>query len=318
VLLSTSSPSYYRLLNSNDAGLPDILNVDTELQNVFAPAPPVGGTTGFAVAQFWVRYTDTVTGKSEYILTCLNPPVTGRIAGVTKSGNVLQPYVLLDRCPLTGAATEQSVTNGNTAGTATVNPVVTARWQIVAPGADVNTGGPPVQAVNALDNQPLATGVDPNKYDLVRSLVDGNNHLLPDSTEIIAEYAVGLEFAFTVDNQAGTSGANPALQAYDFGDPLNAANAAPVGSLLNAPANGGAGAKDPQRIRAVKFMIQTRAAIADRTATIPVASGAGSGTFLYRYCMNAAGCAGNSLLQWARVRTIVSEVALTNQQQAFY
>jgi hypothetical protein len=34
--------------------------------------------------------------------------------------------------------------------------------------------------------------------------------------------------------------------------------------------------------------------------------------------MNAAGCSGNSLVQWARVRTIVSEVALTNQQQSFF
>ncbi|MGH7437242.1 MAG: PilW family protein [Polyangiaceae bacterium] len=314
VLLAASSPSIYRLLNANGAGVPDP-NADAELQNIFAPAPPVG-TAAVTNAQFWVRYTDTVTGKSEYILTC-SAATANRIAGVITTGTTVQPYVFLDRCPLTGAQTQQTITNGNTGGTATVNPVVTARWQIVAPGAAAANGGPPAQDIAALDNSPMVAGADPNKYDLVRSLVDGNGNLLAQTTEIIAEYAVGLDLAFTVDNQAGTSGANPALQAYDFADPLNTANAASVSTLLNAPVGGGGGSKDPQRIRAVKFMIQTRAAIPDRTASIPVATGAGSGTFLYRYCMNPAGCAGNAL-QWARVRTIVSEVALTNQQQSFF
>jgi hypothetical protein len=34
--------------------------------------------------------------------------------------------------------------------------------------------------------------------------------------------------------------------------------------------------------------------------------------------MTPTGCTGTSLLQWARVRTLVGEVALTNQQQAFF
>jgi len=46
--------------------------------------------------------------------------------------------------------------------------------------------------------------------------------------------------------------------------------------------------------------------------------------FVYRYCLNTAGCPATSAAaallppQWARTRTVVTEVALPNQMQAFY
>lgn len=314
VQLAASSPSMYRLLNSNSAGTPD-KNAETEIQNIFAPAPAPNGATGTTNAQFWVRYTDTVTNKSEYILTCNNAGQP--IASMGLIGTVIQPFVLLAQCPMVGSTTEMTVTNGNTGGTATINPVITARWEVVAPGG----GGTPIPAqdIAALDNSPLEAGPDANKYDLVRSIVDGNGNLLPQTTEIIAEYVVGFDLAFSVDTQAGTTGASPTIQPYDFGDVRNANTAATVAPLLTTPVNGPA-TPDPQRIRAIKFMLATRAAIPDRASSIPVATvgDGGGGTFLYRYCMNPGNCTGNKLVQWARVRTLVSEVALPNQQQAFF
>jgi hypothetical protein len=311
--LVASSPAIYRMLNANDGGVPDLVNADAEMQAIFAPAPPVGGT--YTSRQFYVRYVDSATNHAQFLLTCNNGGAA--IAKVfASSGTAIQPYVLTQTCPLTGAATGTLTgTNGNTAGLATVNPVQTVRWEIVAPPPAGKGTAIPAQDVNALDNLSMDAGADLTKYDLVRSIVnvsDPNLAVLPETTEVIAEYAVDLELAFTVDT-GDTTGANPKLVSYDFADPNNQLVAnIKVSNPVSGPAN-----PDPQRVRSARFMLSTRAAQADRTSTLPVPT-SGSGTFLYRYCLNAAGCSGNSLMQWARVRTIVGEVALTNQQQAFF
>ncbi len=313
--LAASSPSIFRILNATAAGVPDP-NADAEMQNTFAPAPAATGNA-FTQAPFWVRYVDMATNHAQYLLTC---SAGGKqVAGITAGGGgTLQPYVLTTQCPLTGAQTGTiTATNGNTAGVATVNPIVTARWEVASQtGAGTN---PPPQDIAALANTALEAGVDTNKYDLVRSLVDGNGNLLKETTEVVAEYAVGLDFSFGVDTEAFLTGQAPKIVVYDFGDTNNASVAGSVVPLFSTTVNG-PNTPDPQRIRSVRFMMETRAAIADRTATIPVQSVAdgGGGTFLYRYCMTPTGCSGNSLVQWARVRTIVGEVSLPNQQQAFY
>ena len=315
--LAASSPSIFRMLNANDAGVPDP-NADTELQNVFAPAPAIGGAGGsaFTKSQFWVRYVDTATNHAQYIPTCDN--AGGQIAGMGIVGGIAKPYVYTANCPLTGAQTGTiTATNGNTAGLATVNPIQTARWEI--------TTNVPAQDINALDNTPLQAGVqDPAKYDLVRWLVDAKGNTLPETEEVIAEYAVNIDFAFSVDSEAYPApdgGPNPSVVALDFGDSRNATVAGSVFGLLTSPRNGGSlTGTQPQRIRSIRFEIETRAAQADRKASIPVQTVAdgGGGQFLYRYCMTATGCSGTSLTQWARVRTLVGEVGLSNQQQAFY
>jgi type II secretory pathway pseudopilin PulG len=317
--LAASSPAIFRMLNANDAGTPDP-NASTEMQNIFAPAPvPAGGgSASFTKAQFLIRYVDTATSHAQFLLTCNNGGQ--QIAGMPLTGGVVHPYVLTATCPLTGAQTGTiTATNGNTGGLATVNPVQTARWDIASSAGFPLGGGtlaPPTQDITALDNQSMATG-DPLKYDLVRSLLDGNGNYLPETTEVVAEYAVHLDFAFSVDTENNTTGVAPTIVAYDFG---NAQITAVAGSVLNLNANPVSGPKtpDPQRIRSVRFMIATRAGTADRSASIAPPTGYGAGNFLYRYCMNLTGCTGTSLLQWARVRTIVSEVSLPNQQQLFY
>ncbi len=312
ITLVASSPATFRMLNANDAGVPDP-NADAEMQAIFAPAPTGAGT--FTSRQFYVRFVDLPTNHAQYLRTC-NPSGT-QVAGMPEPvGTVIQPYVLTTACPLTGSATKMTATNGNIAGLATVNPVQTVRWEIVGPTPGTNPTAVPQQDKNALDNQAMEAGVDPLKYDLVRSLVNtADGTTIPETTEVIAEYAVDMEFAFSVET-GDTTGANPAIVSYDFGSSSNQL----VADIKVANPVHGPNTPDPQRIRSVRFLLSTRAAIADRTASLPVqtAGDGGGGNFMYRYCMNPSGCAGTSLVQWARVRTLVGEVSLPNQQQAFY
>ena len=88
--------------------------------------------------------------------------------------------------------------------------------------------------------------------------------------------------------------------------------AADIGNIIaftqiaSGTASGGPG---PQRVRSVRYRLATRAALPDRTAPLPVPPGA---PYIVRYCTDAA-CA-----HAARVRTIMSEVALTNQARMTY
>jgi hypothetical protein len=143
--------------------------------------------------------------------------------------------------------------------------------------------------------------------------------VLPETTEVIAEYAVDLDFAFSVDT-GDTTGWAPQVVPYDFGDPNDqkVADTVNTATPVSGPLH-----PDPQRIRSVRFRLATRAGQADRPNDIPVqsAADAGGGTFLYRYCLPvppATSCVGKAPLQWARVRTLVGEVSLPNQQQAFF
>lgn len=142
------------------------------------------------------------------------------------------------------------------------------------------------------------TAADDSKYDLVRSEVRPDGSPLAGTEEIIGEYAVDLAFSFTVDDTApvvsGTAWTEPNIRTFDFGDPNAAAYAGDT--LAGAP-----GAVRPQRIRSVRYRFSTRSRFAD----YPVGLEDG-GAGLSRY-MLATG-------QYARVRTMVGDVALVNQQ----
>lgn len=320
ISLASSSPAIFRMMNADSTGKPDTANMDAEMQAIFAPAPPLAGQA-VTRRQFWVRYVDLVTNHAQYLPTCSKAAGPVASLGAASNGGKVAPFVLIDAsdvtpsatpCPLTGAQTGTvTASNGNTGGLATVNPVQTVRWEIVAT--------PPPQDQLALDNLPLG-GQDPAKFDLVRSFVDmsilGNGVVIPETTEVIAEYAVDLDFAFSVDN-GDTTGTAPTVVSYDFGDPTNqlVADTVNVAAPVAGPLH-----PDPQRIRSVRFRLATRAAQPDRANDIPVPT-PGNGLFHYRYCVPPNGgnaCAGTTPLEWARVRTVVGEVALPNQQQAFF
>jgi hypothetical protein len=220
--------------------------------------------------------------------------------------------------PIRTAQSTQTVSSlsGYAAGRAWVNPVQIVRWEITGPGGkDVE----PAQYVNALDNQPLSpTTQDPNKYDLMRTFVDATGVLVPETSEIVAEYAVDLDFAFTVET--GTSAAQPALVTYGF-DNASANNlwAKDVSTAAYTP-----GSRGPQRIRAVRMRLVTRAEQPDRTTNVGVTTQNGVSNenvneeFLFRYCV-VAPCPNppDRTLRWARARTITAEVRLPNLARSY-
>jgi prepilin-type N-terminal cleavage/methylation domain-containing protein len=284
LVLSASSPALYRI-NAVGGG-PQAVK---ELNNVFQP---------YAGKQFIVRILDD-TGRSQYLPTCAGGATgfigtTPFVAVDISGGAILTPQVTKSLGGVTSTP----------GGRAWVNPVQIVRWEII------NTANEPTQYLKALANQSLlATPTpDPTKYDLVRWYVDAVGTPIKNSMEVIAEYAVDLEFAFSVESAtAATWPSTPAMLTFAFDDANNQTWADNVSTVA---------ATKPQRIRVVRARVSTRAAQPDRTLNIPVIPTYGQ-AFLYRYCINPLGCTTAGALEWARARTLTTEVSLPNQAGTF-
>ncbi len=139
---------------------------------------------------------------------------------------------------------------------------------------------------------------DKSKYDLVRDEVRPDGTPIDQTQEIVSEFAVDLAFAFTVDGSAaipsGGAWTEPQIQELPFGSPTAALYAGDT--LAGAP-----GAVRPQAIRSVRYRLATRSRFPD----YPVGLEDG-GPGISRYMIQTA--------QYARVRTVLGEVALLNQQ----
>jgi type II secretory pathway pseudopilin PulG len=298
ILLVPTSPAMYRLNAVGATAAPD------ELRAVFQPVPKGMST------QFIVRIVDDA-GRTQYLATCPEN-VT---AGFTTLTGAPQPYPYVDidstNTPIRTAQSTNTVSSlsGYAAGRALINPVQIVRWEITGPGGK---DAEPAQYVNALNNLPLQPGTaDPAKYDLMRTFVDATGALVPQTSEIIAEYAVDLDFAFTVD--AGTSSLAPALTTFGFDDAKTNYLWAQDVSKVPSPLQG------PQRIRAIRARLVTRAAQPDRSANIPVTQNNPNEEFLYRYCV-VAPCptVPDRILRWARTRTMTAEVSTPNLSRNYY
>jgi prepilin-type N-terminal cleavage/methylation domain-containing protein len=291
LMLSATSPALFRINAVGPTGNP------AELNNVFQPD---------GASQFIVRILDD-TGRSQYLPTC---PGAGAATGF--QGN--SPYVAVSVNPPLQILAPAN-TNGlggittTPGGRAWVNPVHIVRWEIT------NAANEPAQYKNALANQSLGgadAGVDPNKYDLIRSYINLLGNVIPATTEVVAEYAVDLKFAFTVETGAPAA---PAMQSFTFEDGTNQKWADDVPTHRAQP-------QQPELIRSVRVRIATRAAQADRTANIPVSNantGDSTGTYLYRYCvLPPCDSLPDATLRWTRARTITTEVSLPNQAGNFF
>jgi type II secretory pathway pseudopilin PulG len=321
IVLAATSAAIDRLNGGPLTGVPadgGTYPGDAELRNIFAPVP----TTLNPQPQFIVRMVDS-TGHYQFLATCptTSPPVAGITNGV--------PYVWVRTDTATGTPIildSQTGSGGSGGGVpascagARINPVQIVRWEITHPANSAGTPPDPEPAqYAALDNTASATGGDPLKYDLVRSFVDATGTLVPQTSEVVAEYAVDLDFAFSVETGNDATAPSPTMYAFD--DPSSALYAADVSQAGTAKVG-------PQRIRSVRVRIATRTAQADRSLNIPptpanYTNGSGSTAttqaFMYRYCMTAGGCGtSTTALQWARVRTVTSEVSLPNLARSFY
>ncbi len=143
---------------------------------------------------------------------------------------------------------------------------------------------------------PDAGGVgDQLKYDLVRTELNPNGTEIADSQEIVAEYAVDLGFAFTVDESPlqvpGGAWIEPAIRSLPFGDQTNLLYG---GDVLNDITI------KPQRIRAVRYRLTTRTRIPEYTSG---ADNGGPGLMRYELAPG----------RFARARTVIGEVVIANQ-----
>jgi hypothetical protein len=147
-----------------------------------------------------------------------------------------------------------------------------------------------------------------NKFDLYREFRDANDAVIasPGGPQVIAEYAVDLKFGITVDD--GDIALTPPANRRIFDMDL-ATDVPNITSWTKPSALSTAGQPGPQRVRSVRYRLATRAPLADRSAPLPSAAGA---PYLVRYCTEA------TCTHLARVRTIMSEVALTNQARMTY
>ncbi len=295
ILLSSTSPAIYRVAPSVDT------QPAQDLRNLFQPVP------GSMATQFLVRIVDD-TGRSQFVATC---PVAST-AGFDPSTGL--PYVDIDAINTPILTSQQTGTlggiSGYASGRAWVNAVQIVRWEITS---SANEAQSTAQYANALDNLPTG-GVDPNKYDLIRSYIDiTTGQPIAQTTELVAEYAVDLDFAFSVDNTL-LGAAQPSLVTFAFEDNADNDLWAQDVSTQAPPLTTG-----PQRIRSVRARVATRSALGDRVRTVAVPN-YGNENYLYRYCINTTPSCDtvDGTLRWARVRTVTTEVSLPNQSRSFY
>ena len=286
ILLSQSSAAYARVAVGGSPA--------KDLQNMFAPD---------SASQFIVRVVDD-TGRSQFLATCLSCTTANTTAGL----DGVQPFICVD--PSTQVQNAKATGNvggvsGFGSGRAWVNPVQVVRWQIMAA-----TSEPAVFQIG-LGTQAFGGVVDPNKYDLVRAYVGMDGNIIQNTMEVVAEYAVDLDFAFSFETGTPTQSAS---QTYSFGVTHNTNLVEWTATTLSAAVLAGA---IPERLRSVRVRLATRVAQPDRSVDITSDAGA----FIYRYCVNASGCTNlvdPNVPQWARTRTITTEVSLPNLEMDFY
>ncbi len=291
-----ATPAIWRLVGMTPGG--SDTTYGQQLVNAFQPVPG---------KSFLVRIVDNTTHKAQYAATCAidAAPATGPFTSSTSepaswnpTGTTPQPYIDLD---------SNAITLAGVAPNATINPVQIVRWQIVP----------------SVINSP--SGTDATKYDLTRQYVDAKGNLV-GNPEVIAEYAVDLKFAFTVDNLSDLTGdystaANSPLVVNAFEDGSN-------GTITNATAAGNAATAvipyssgvEPQRIRSVRVRLVTRSPMQDRSDPLAPTGPAAENDYLFRYCLvnNATTCGQAGSPVFARTRTLISEVGLPNQARLWF
>jgi prepilin-type N-terminal cleavage/methylation domain-containing protein len=291
VCLEQNTPAMWRIRTS--------ANPAQTLQAYFNPsfnnANPAPGAT-----RFMARVTDD-SGRYQYLLTCGGAATT--FLGAAIASVNIDPASQILTTAQTGG---RGGVAGLAAGRVIISPVEIVHWQIqqaslLPPGAA------------GVYNFGATATPDPNEYVLTRQYVDAmTNAPDPATLEVVSEYAVDLKFAFTVDSQnpvnnppgAFQPGANPLLY-LNLDNPVNA-------NWAQAPVIGGVYPPGPERIRSVRVRVAIRSTFADRTINIVPPTTAGQ--YMYRYFI--PGTPGG--LQWARVRTAVTEASLPNQATFYW
>ncbi|MFO0742120.1 MAG: prepilin-type N-terminal cleavage/methylation domain-containing protein [Labilithrix sp.] len=176
-------------------------------------------------------------------------------------------------------------------GRVTIAPLSRIRWSI-------QVSGPALAPNPAVED---AT----KKTDLVREVLDFGGE--PLFKEVVAEYVVDMKFGLVIDDRAG-AGANRQKILDIDSDP----GTGDIWKTTSSAESIDPTKPGPQRVRAVRFRLAARASVPDRNADLAL----DAGMVKARYCVDddPADCKKG----WARVRTVTSEVVLTNQAGMFY
>jgi hypothetical protein len=148
---------------------------------------------------------------------------------------------------------------------------------------------------------------DAGRSELVRVEVDVNDNELPDTLELVAEYAVDLKFGLTVfardalpPSELSACSSLPGTDVYTCPIPMPPQ----VYTAVAGPVMGGA---RPELIRSIQVRLATRARAPDRASDL----GSGPDGRKYRFQLNLPG---TPVPKFARMRTIYAEKYLRNQE----
>jgi type II secretory pathway pseudopilin PulG len=290
VCLEWNTPAMWRIRNTG-------VNAAQTLQAYFNPTN--NGVTTTGATRYMARLTDD-SGHYQYLLTCGGTATTS--FGATGASINLDPG---SKILTPGQTAGHGGVGGLDAGRIVISPVEIVHWQIL----QATSGSIPANYHFGATGTP-----DPNEYVLTRQYVDAVTNLPdPATMEVVSEYAVDLKFAFTVDSEPATlstpgaapNGTNPILL-FQLDSPLNGAPWS--NSVATQPFLAGVG---PQRIRSVRVRAAIRTAFPDRIVNVQPLGGL---PYMYRYFI--PGVANG--LQWARVRTGVTEASLPNQARSYF
>lgn len=177
---------------------------------------------------------------------------------------------------------------------AVVNPVSRVRYDLRRIDTSTHPEYAPLYAkgfhdvstYHRADNEVVRT-------ELVRVELAADGSEIDGSLELLTEYAVDLKFGITREVPQNPPAEVPVLAQ----EPIGGAN---VYTVANTPLGGGT----PELIRSVQVRLTTRAARKDREVDIAATSGGG----LLRFSLGIN-------RGYARVRTLVSDIALVNQRR---
>ncbi len=217
----------------------------------------------------------------------------GVISSVTGGAN---PAITLEALPalqFRGAGGSRCGVAAHGTGTL-VNVVNAVRYELESLRSDAKFNA----IYGRLDGTRTGPPSESSRLELVRKELDMTGAVMAGSTELVAEYAVDLDFSLVVERNVGGA--------------LAAVHGADVDDYAGAPASrAGPG---PQRIRAVRAWLSTRTREADRTAPLSLATAPqGSGPSLMRISLDPTD---RNNPPFARLRTLQAVIPLINQEKA--